>query len=30
VLEERSLLQRDGGKVSVRRRERQSFLAAGG
>ena len=29
VLEERSLLQRQGGSVSVRRRERQSFLAAG-
>jgi general secretion pathway protein K len=29
VLEERSLLQREGGNVSVRRRERQSFLAAG-
>ncbi len=29
VLEERSLLQRQGSQVSVRRRERQSFLAAG-
>ena len=28
VLEERSLLQRDGERVSVRRRERQSFTAA--
>jgi general secretion pathway protein K len=28
VLEERSLLQREGSSVSVRRRERQSFLAA--
>ncbi|MDO9074971.1 MAG: type II secretion system minor pseudopilin GspK [Rubrivivax sp.] len=29
VLEERSLLQREGSNVSVRRRERQSFLAGG-
>lgn len=29
VLEERSLLQREGGRVTVRRRERQSFLTAG-
>ena len=28
VLEERSLLQRDGDNVSVRRRERHSFTAA--
>lgn len=28
VLEERSLLQRDGSNVNVRRRERQSFVAA--
>ena len=28
VLEERSLLQRDGDRISVRRRERQSFTAA--
>ncbi|MBA4177232.1 MAG: general secretion pathway protein GspK [Leptothrix sp. (in: Bacteria)] len=28
VLEERSLLQRDGGNVSVRRRERQAFVMA--
>ena len=29
VLEERSLVQRDGDRITVRRRERQSFTAAG-